>query len=155
MVSSAAAMFTLSTVSIHSPAWHIVIGMVLSGIGMGAFSSPNTSAIMGSLPRDKYGVVSAFVNLTRTSANVSGVALATTLVTITMASQGFEPNLSAVSGAGGDGVRMAFVDGLSTALRVSGALMVFGLVLTVVRPDPRVVTPPAPAQASRAAAGDD
>ena len=155
MVSSAAAMFTLSTVDIDSPAWHIVIGMILSGVGMGAFSSPNTSAIMGSLPRDRYGVVSGFVNLARTSANVSGVALATTLVTITMASQGFEPNLSAVSEGGGEGVRLAFVEGLSTALRVSGVMMVFALVLTVVRPDPGRTSRPVPAPASQPAVGDD
>ena len=148
-------MFTLSTVGVNSPAWHIVIGMVLSGVGMGTFSSPNTSAIMGSLSRDKYGVVSGFVNLTRTSANVSGVALATTLVTITMASQGFEPTLSAVSEVGGAGVRMAFVEGLSTALRVSGALMALALVLTAVRPDPRAGRQPSPVAASRSAAGDD
>ena len=155
MVSSAAAMFTLSTVGIHSPPWHIVVGMILSGVGMGTFSSPNTSAIMGSLPRDRYGVVSGFVNLARTSANVSGVALATTLVTITMASQGFEPNLSAISEGSGEGVRLAFTEGLSTALRVSGVMMVLALVLTVVRPDPRAAAQPAPAQTSQAAAGDD
>ena len=155
MVSSAAAMFTLSTVGINSPPWHIVIGMVLSGVGMGTFSSPNTSAIMGSLPRDKFGVVSGFVNLARTSANVSGVALATTLVAVTMASQGFEPNLSAVSEAGGDGIRLAFVEGLSTALKVSGAMMVLALVLTVVRPDPRTAKLPSPSPASQTAAGGD
>ncbi len=155
MVSSAAAMFTLSTVGVNSPPWYIVVGMILSGVGMGTFSSPNTSAIMGSLPREKYGVVSGFVNLARTSANVSGVALATTLVTITMASQGFEPNLSAISDGSGEGVRLAFVEGLSTALRISGVMMVLALVLTVVRPDPRTGAQPVPVQPSRAAAGDD
>ena len=155
MVSSAAAMFTLSTVGIHSPPWHIVVGMILSGVGMGTFSSPNTSAIMGSLPRDRYGVVSGFVNLARTSANVSGVALATTLVTVTMASHGFEPNLSAIGEGGGEGVRMAFVEGLSTALRVSGVLMVLALVLTVVRPDPRAVSRPEGAPTGQPAAGGD
>ena len=155
MVSSAAAMFTLSTVGVHSPPWHIILGMILSGVGMGAFSSPNTSAIMGSLPREKYGVVSGFVNLARTSANVSGVALATTLVSVTMASQGFEPNLSAISEGSGAGIRLAFVEGLSAALRVSGAMMVLALVLTVVRPDSRLSAPSAPVQPSRSAAGDD
>lgn len=135
MVSSASAMFLLSFVGAGSPWWHIVVGMILSGVGMGAFSSPNTSAIMGSLPRERYGVVSGFVNLTRTSANVTGVAVATTLVAITMASQGFEPSLAAVSGVGGDALRQAFVDGLSIALRISGATMVIALALTVVRPD--------------------
>ncbi len=155
MVSSAAAMFTLSTLDVNSPVWHVVIGMVLSGVGMGTFSSPNTSAIMGSLPRDKYGVVSGFVNLARTSANVSGMAVATTILATTMLSHGFEPTLSVDSEVVGAGARLAFVDGLSAALRVSGALMVIGLVLTIVRPDPKTATRPEPMPASRAAAGDD
>ena len=137
-LSSAAAMFILSTLGTDSPAWHIVLGMALSGVGMSTFNSPNTSAIMGSLPREKYGVVSGFVNLTRTSANVSGIALATTLVTITMASQGYAPTLSAVGAVGGEvgeGVRQAFISGLSLALRVSGGLMLVALVLTVLRPE--------------------
>ena len=138
MLSSTAAMFILSTLEIGSPAWLVIIGMILSGVGMGTFSSPNTSAIMGSLPREKYGVVSGFVNLTRTSANVSGVAVSTTIVTMTMAASGFEPNLSALSdagGAGGAAVRAAFVDGLSRALMVSGILMALALALTLVRPE--------------------
>ena len=133
MMSSAAAMFVLSSLDTSSPAWHVIVGMILSGVGMGTFSSPNTSAIMGSLPRDKYGVVSGFVNLTRTSANVSGVALSTTLVTITMASYGFEPNLSVLAEGGGAEIRSAFVVGFSRALKLSGALMILALVLTLIR----------------------
>ena len=50
---------------------------------------------------------------------------------------------------------MAFVEGLSTALRVSGAMMALALVLTVVRPDPQAGRQPGPVAASRSAAGDD
>ena len=152
MASSTAAMFLLSTLEIGSPPWLIIVGMILSGLGMGTFSSPNTSAIMGSLPRDKYGVVSGFVNLTRTSANVSGVAISTTIVTITMASFGFEPSLSALGdGGGGAAVRGAFVTGMSRALMVSGGLMLAALALTLVRPEyepPRPSAPPAGRQAA-------
>ena len=155
MVSSASAMFVLAQLDIHSPAWHVILGMILSGVGMGAFSSPNTSAIMGSLPRDRFGVVSGFVNLARTSANVSGVALATTLVAITMASHGFEPNLSAVSGDAGEGVRIAFATGLSRALQVSGALMLLALLLTLVRPESRQSESQSTVAAQPSAAGDD
>ena len=152
LLSSGTAMFWLSYVGPYSPWWHIVIGMTLSGIGMGGFSSPNTSAIMGSLPRDKYGVVSGFVNLARTSANVTGIAVATTMVTITMAAQGFEPSLAAVAGVGGDAVRLAFVDGLSLALRISGAMMVIALILTLARPDVKIAARPTQPQTAAKAA---
>ena len=79
---SASAMFIFSRLTVDSSWVHVVVGMVLSGSGMGIFSSSNTTAIMGSMDRERYGIVSAFLNLTRTSANVTGVVLATTIVAL-------------------------------------------------------------------------
>ena len=154
---SAAGMFNMSLLSIGSPAWQIVLGIFLSGLGMATFSSPNTSAIMGSLTPEKYGIVSGFVNLARTSANVTGIALSTTFVTITMASYGFEPNLSVLTEGGGEGVRIAFVQGLSLALKVSCGLILLALALTLFRTEKKETPPPAPvrpAQSAPASGGD-
>ena len=154
MASSAAAMFVLSLLGTDSPAWHVILGMMLSGFGMAAFSSPNTSVIMSSQSPSKYGIVSAFVNLTRTSANVTGLALAVTLVTITMASYGYEPSLSAVTGGSGEGVREAFVVGMSRAFQLSGVLMLIALALTVLRADRAREIEPSPQVKSARAAGE-
>jgi MFS family permease len=133
MALSTAAMFVFSTLSTDSSAYHVVLGMLLSGSGMAIFSSPNSSAILGTLPREKYGIVSAFVNLTRTSANVMGVAFATLIVTLTMSSLGYEPSLSAIGSGVDDGLREAFVQGMGRAYAISGGLMVLALVLTIGR----------------------
>ena len=155
MVSSAASMFVLSALSTAiTQRGTLSSGCLLSGFGMAAFSSPNTSVIMSSQSPSKYGIVSAFVNLTRTSANVAGMALAVTLVTITMASYGYEPNLSAVAEGSGEGVRQAFVMGMSRAFLVSGALMLFALALTVLRAD-RAKTLQPSAHVERAPAADE
>ena len=156
MVFSAAGMFNLSLLSIESPPWQIILGIFLSGLGMATFSSPNTSAIMGSLTPEKYGIVSGFVNLARTSANVTGIALSTTFVTITMASYGFEPSLSVLTDGGGESVRTAFVAGLSLALKVSCGLMLLALALTLFRTESKD-TEPSPvgsAQRTPASGGD-
>lgn len=153
---SAAGMLNLSLLSIESPAWQIILGIFLSGLGMATFSSPNTSAIMGSLTPDKYGIVSGFVNLARTSANVTGVAISTTFVTITMASYGFEPTLSVLADGGGEGVRTAFVAGLSLALKVSFGLMLLALALTLFRTEsPQPSPEPVRTTQRTPAAGDD
>lgn len=135
MASSGAAMLVFSQLSVESPPYHVIGGMMLAGMGMGAFSSSNTSAILGSLPREKYGIISAFVNLTRTSANVTGIALATTVITVTMASMGFEPSLAALSDGEGEGVREAFVAGLNRAFLISAGLMFAAMFLSLLRPD--------------------
>ena len=141
MALSATAMFILSGLAVDSSAVHVIIGMALWGLGMGTFSSSNTSAVMGSVARDTYGITTAFLNVARTSGNVTGIALATTIVTITMGSMGYEPSLAAVSEGGGEGVRTAFVSGLSRALMISGFLMVLAMMLSTLRGEAPAVSP--------------
>ena len=138
---SASAMFIFSGLAVDSSPVHVIIGMVLWGLGMGIFSSANTSAVMGSVPRDTYGITTAFLNVARTSANVTGIALATTIITITMGSLGYEPSLAAVSQDGGEGVRTAFVSGLNRALMTSGFLMVVAMMLSTLRGEAPAVSP--------------
>ena len=146
---SASAMFIFSRLTVDSSWVHVVVGMVLSGSGMGIFSSSNTTAIMGSMDRERYGIVSAFLNLTRTSANVTGVVLATTIVALTMGSMGYEPTLAAVSESEGGGVKAAFVSGLSKAYLTGAGIVLAALVLSALRgeapaprPEPAPVSSP-------------
>ena len=141
MAMSATGMFIFSGLTIDSPVGYVIIGTMLTGSGMGTFSSANTSAIMSSMAREKYGIVSAFVNLTRTSSNVTGVALATTIVTFTMGSLGFEPSLAALTDAGSEGVRSAFVTGMNKAFLVGSGMAIGGTVLSVLRGESRAASP--------------
>ena len=100
---STSAMFIFSRLTVASPPAHVVAGMFLSGSGMGIFISSNSSSILSTLSRERYGIASAFLNLTRTSANVTGISVATTIVTLAMGSLGYEPSLSAVSDQGEKG----------------------------------------------------
>jgi EmrB/QacA subfamily drug resistance transporter len=56
-----------------------VLGYVLRllpiGIGMGIFQSPNNSAIMGAARRERLGVVSGLLSVTRTLGQTSGIAV--------------------------------------------------------------------------------
>jgi MFS family permease len=45
------------------------------GVGMGIFQSPNNSAIMGSASRERLGVVSGLLSLTRTIGQTTGIAV--------------------------------------------------------------------------------
>ncbi len=45
------------------------------GIGLGIFQSPNNSAIMGSAPRSRLGVVSGMLAITRTLGQTTGIAI--------------------------------------------------------------------------------
>ena len=133
MALSAAAMFTFSRLTVDSTPLHVMFGMVLSGSGMGIFASTNTSAVMSALGREKYGIVSALLSVTRTSANVTGIALATTIVAVAMGSLGYEPSLAGVADEGSEGVKLAFTTGMQRAYLLAVALVLIAMVLSALR----------------------
>jgi len=137
--STALLLFTRLDVDSH---WaYVSLGIALAGSGMGMFSATNTSAVLGSISRERYGIAAAFLNLVRTSSNVTGVALAATIVSVTMGSLGYEPNLGAVVDSGGEGVRAAFVTGLRRAFFVASSFTLLALVLSVLRGEGRRTVP--------------
>ena len=160
MALSATALFTFSRLTVESSPVQVMVGMMLSGSGIGIFSAANTSAILSSLDRERYGIISAFLNLTRTSANVTGVAVATTIVTLTMSSLGFEPSLGAVADAGGEAVKNAFVSGMDKAFLTAGSFVLLGMVLSALRGGaiqrgPSITPPAAESRSSPSAATED
>jgi EmrB/QacA subfamily drug resistance transporter len=47
----------------------------LYGLGLGLFQSPNNSTVMGTVPRERLGIASGLLSLSRTSGNTVGVSL--------------------------------------------------------------------------------
>src|SRR5208337_847661 len=53
-------LYLFSTVTITTPISFVIVYMILVGVGMGLFVSPNISSIMGSVPEKRRGIASAF-----------------------------------------------------------------------------------------------
>ena len=96
---------------------------------MGMIHSSNHSSILSAVEPVRYGIASAFVNLNRTTATTTGLAVATAVVVVTMASVGFEPNLDAVTGGTSGGAAEAFSLGLRNVYMIAGGLMVAVMVV--------------------------
>ena len=127
---SAVAWFIMATQLRADSSVALVITMLmLHGIGTGLFNSPNNSSILSAVERSRYGVISALTQLVRNSANVTSIALATTVVVLTMGSLGVEPSLDAVSPEVAD----AFVSGLHRAFFLMAGLLVLGVVISLVQ----------------------
>ena len=138
---SAMGLFLLATLRETSSLGLVMAGMVVQSIGSGIFNAPNNSSILSTVEQSRYGVVSGFLNLVRNSANVTGVAVATALVTTSMGAMGYMPSLASVSEDAGAGVLGAFAAGLRTAYLVMGGLAVVGMGASFMkggaRPSPR------------------
>ena len=129
---SAAATLVFAALLREDSSVGLIVGLlVFQSMGTGLFNSPNNSSIMSAVERSRYGVIAALTNLTRNSANVVSIAMATTIVVTVMALQGVEPSLEAVSPQ----VAGAFVAGLRWAFLVQGVLLAVGVIVTVVKGD--------------------
>lgn len=127
-----------------SPVVFIVLLLMLQSCGMALFNSPNQSSLLGAVERSQYGVIASLTQLIRNSANVTSIAVATTVVVVTMGTYGVEPSLDAVSPS----VAFAFVAGLKWAFLSMAAMLFVGVVLAVIRGERK-----RPEPASQASAG--
>ncbi|MDR3567080.1 MAG: MFS transporter [Syntrophobacteraceae bacterium] len=67
------ACFALLFVGAHASVLLLVAELVLLGFGMGMFTPPNNSAIMGAAPRDKLGLAGGILNMMRSLGLIFGV----------------------------------------------------------------------------------
>ena len=146
----------LSQATADSSLLHVVPALMLTSSGMGTFYSANSSSILSAVERENHGVISALVNLIRNAGNVVSVAVATAIVTATMGSMGYEPNLDAVRHGTASGVGAAFTVGMRYAFyTMMGSLLValFLSALPTHREGQAVPAPTPPEPALRPAAG--
>ncbi len=66
---------TLSMLNVGTDQVGFILHMMPIGIGMGLFMSPNNSAIMGAVPRERLGITSGLLTLTRLLGNSTGLPL--------------------------------------------------------------------------------
>lgn len=83
-----AGQFFLGFLSTGSGLAAILLPMALTGLGWALFNSPNSSAILGSVPREKVGAASGATVTTARVSGAGGIALAATLFTYWLTTAG-------------------------------------------------------------------
>jgi EmrB/QacA subfamily drug resistance transporter len=66
--------FLLSRLSEETTIILFILSALPIGAGVGIFQSPNNSAVMGSVPRERLGIASSLLSVTRTMGQVAGIA---------------------------------------------------------------------------------
>jgi EmrB/QacA subfamily drug resistance transporter len=69
-------LFLLSRVTLEMPLGLIVGMLLLTGLGIGLFTSPNNSAVLGAVPAQQRGVANGILGTARTLGMLLGIALA-------------------------------------------------------------------------------
>ena len=97
------------------------------GLGMGIFQSPNNSAIMGAVPRERSGVAGGLLSMTRSLGQTAGIAVLGTIWSVRV-------NTRAEQALGGDATAApiaAQVSGLHDMLHVVQVMIFLALLLCV------------------------
>jgi EmrB/QacA subfamily drug resistance transporter len=129
----ATALLLLSTLSLSSSGLDVMIRLLILGVGMGLFSSPNTSAVMGSVGRDRLGVASGTLGTMRFMGQSMSLAIMGAVVATTVPAGLLSAIFSGVATSGQTVASEAFLEGLKRAFMVSSAISVVGVFTSLVR----------------------
>jgi len=115
MLILATGLYFLSHLTPASPFGHAVLGLAISGLGVGLFVAPNNSALMGAAPRSRQGIAAGVLALARNVGMVLGIGLTGAIFT-TFLNRG-DPNAAAtLVTAVGAGFRFVTVVALAAAV---------------------------------------
>jgi EmrB/QacA subfamily drug resistance transporter len=143
MVAIALGMVLLAAMPISAPVWQVAGYLAIVGLGMAAFSAPNTSAIMGSVRRDQLSVASAFIGTMRTTGQALSVALLGGIAASQLGRVGSRLLFTRGHGAGSAGLAAqavsSFAQGYRYAMLVGAVLALVGAAVSLTRGahDPR------------------
>jgi EmrB/QacA subfamily drug resistance transporter len=117
----------ISTLRVDTTALGYVLRFLPVGIGMGIFQSPNNSAIMGTAPRSRLGIVSGMLAASRTTGQTTGVALLGAIWAASVFSFAGESLAGGATTASG----LAQVSGLQDTFQIVTVFIIIALLLAI------------------------
>jgi len=137
MLISAIGLFLLSTITYKVPYWELAIYMAIMGAGSGLFSSPNTNAIMSSVPVNRRGMASGIRTMLRNTGSMLSLA-ATFPFLLSRTPLNQLMDIMIYGGGVGQGFNMAgFEYGLSLAFLFSMGVALLAMVFSALTPHGR------------------
>ena len=117
----------VSTFDTELTVLNYIVGITPYALGVGMFQSPNNSAIMGAAPKERLGMASGLLSLSRILGQTAGVPLVGALFYfVTNASAQLAPNIDVTNAP-----IEALVFGTQTTFRVVAALLMASTMLAV------------------------
>ncbi|HEU5423685.1 MAG TPA: MFS transporter [Nitrolancea sp.] len=123
-------LYLLTGIRIGMPTWDLVVRLMVIGVGQGLFTSPNSSAVLGSVPRARLGTASATLAQMRIDGQAVGIAAAGAIVAAQTAAY-----VAKLSGTLAPELvqREAFVHAIHDAFFVAAIVCLFAILASMVR----------------------
>jgi EmrB/QacA subfamily drug resistance transporter len=134
MLVSAGALIGMTTLQVHSPYWQSVLWLGIVGIGSGMFNSPNTAAMMGTVPPHRRGIAGGARTMLQNTGAVISIAFVLAIITAAVPKDVLFQIFSGIASGLSDARLAPFIDNMHTALWVLAATSVVGAVVCLLRP---------------------
>ncbi|MCG7844433.1 MAG: MFS transporter [Methanomassiliicoccales archaeon] len=131
MLMVAIGLLSMLTLDLDSSQSYIAFLLFILGLGMGLFSTPNTSAVMGCVKRTQLGLASGTISLMR----IVGMSLSLVVMGMAISVFGSPEVMNALSG--GTGMELdplVFLTGMRASLIISAVISLIGVFTSSLRP---------------------
>src|SRR2546421_8235062 len=134
MLVSAAALALMTTLQPHSPYWQSVLWLFIVGVGSGMFNSPNTAAMMGTVPPNRRGIAAGARTMLQNTGAVISIAFVLAVVTAAVPKDVLFRIFSGLAQGLSDAQLAPFIANMHTALWALAATSLVGAVVSLMRP---------------------
>jgi EmrB/QacA subfamily drug resistance transporter len=134
MVVSAVALAMMTTLEPQSPYWESTLWLLLVGIGSGMFNSPNTAAMMGTVPEHRRGIAAGARMMLQNTGAVISIAFVLAIVTAAVPRDVLLKIFSGLAQGLSDAKLAPFIHNMHTALWVLAATSLIGAGVSLLRP---------------------
>jgi EmrB/QacA subfamily drug resistance transporter len=150
MLVTGAALALMTTLQADSPYWQSMVWLALVGIGSGMFNSPNTAAMMGTVPSHRRGIAAGTRTMLQNTGAVISIAFVMAIVTAAVPKPVLFKIFSGLASGLTDAQLAPFIHNMHTALWVLAGTSVIGAGVSMLRPphdstveEPEPLRPPA------------
>jgi MFS family permease len=134
MLVSAGALAGMTTLTAGSPYWQSTLWLAIVGIGSGMFNSPNTAAMMGTVPPHRRGIAAGARMMLQNTGAVLSIAFVLAIVTSAVPKDVLFKIFSGLASGLSDAQLEPFIHNMHTALWVLAATSLAGAVVSLMRP---------------------
>jgi EmrB/QacA subfamily drug resistance transporter len=142
MLVSAGALAGMTTLDAASPYWQSTLWLGLVGIGSGMFNSPNTAAMMGTVPANRRGIASGARTMLQNTGAVISIAFVLAIVTASVPKTVLFKIFSGLASGLGSAQLDPFIHNMHVALWVLAITSLIGAGVSLLRPREETVREP-------------
>jgi EmrB/QacA subfamily drug resistance transporter len=138
MLVGAAGLALMTLLQPASPYWQSSLYLLVVGVGSGMFNSPNTAAMMGTVPADRRGIAAGARTMLQNTGAVLSIAFVLAIVTAAVPKDVLFQIFSGLAAGLSDAQLAPFIHNMHTALWVLAATSVVGAGVSLLRPSHQV-----------------